>query len=305
MPNDFIDDPKEVETLLLEDESKLTPSDRELNEHDSDNEHKKIKRTKSVNWKYLVGALFAIVLCGGGYYSYSIGLFDQVDSVWPQAREGIPTTPAWQIAIRELKAAHRETAQQNQRALSELHQKNLSLEGQLNSVVSLVESLSNQNFELRNANSAISAELNQLVNRLDGLSYRISNQSGSVVQFDSTHIDTQIAKLKQDIERLSDNSGWYHNRIEKLEKQSIATPSKKLSTATVVAQARTPVKTLVPYTLVGIPNERLAFVANRVTKERIRIVVGRDLPKCGKVEVINVKLATVQTKNCMIKQEDI
>lgn len=111
-----------------------------------------------------------------------------------------------------------------------------------------------------------------------------------------------IAEMSKRLETLEKNSGWYHNRLSKLEGNPVPT-SKKSRTAESVSQGsevrRVELKSQSAWTVNGA-SENLAFIQNIHTGKRLRVTRGFDIPGCGQVTDISPANQKVTTTTCVI-----
>jgi hypothetical protein len=120
------------------------------------------------------------------------------------------------------------------------------------------------------------------------------------IRNDSEEQKLQIALMQENIDKFKKNSGWYHNRISKLEgnplKTAQSTNTKANSTSDV---RRVEMKAQSAWSVNGA-SENLAFIQNIHSGKRLRVTRGFDVPGCGQVTDISPADQKVTTTTCVI-----
>lgn len=111
----------------------------------------------------------------------------------------------------------------------------------------------------------------------------------------------QMLVMAKKVEKISKNTGWYHNRITKLEGKKV--PSKKRT----VVKAKQPLEvrrlelnSKTKWRVKGAA-EKVAFITSKEHSRPIRVTVGYDIPGCGLVTEISAADQRVNTTSCIIE----
>ena len=127
------------------------------------------------------------------------------------------------------------------------------------------------------------------------------NNTLEQLKVESEEQNKRIGSIAADLEKLNKNSGWYHNRIAKLEgNSSTKLPANKQSNEQVVQKTkRLEMKAESMWSVNGA-SENLAFIQNIQSGKRLRVTRGFDIPGCGQVTDINPSDQKVTTITCVI-----
>lgn len=120
------------------------------------------------------------------------------------------------------------------------------------------------------------------------------------IRNDSEEQKIRIGLMQEDLDKLKKNSGWYHNRISKLEGNpvKVAQSTKAKSNSTSDAR-RVEMKAQSAWSVNGA-SENLAFIQNIHSGKRLRVTRGFDVPGCGQVTDISPADQKVTTTTCVI-----
>lgn len=118
-------------------------------------------------------------------------------------------------------------------------------------------------------------------------------------------MQSQVLSLVKKVDKVSKNSGWYHNRISKLEGKDVPFKRKKVTKA-----KKQPMQVPRPLTVrrlelnktsewrVKGAAEKVAFITSKNHSRPIRVTLGYDIPGCGLVTGISAADQRVYTTSC-------
>jgi hypothetical protein len=120
------------------------------------------------------------------------------------------------------------------------------------------------------------------------------------IRIDSEEQKSQIVSMQKNIDKFQKNSGWYHNRISRLEGNPLKTTQSKKENANVTSDVRrVEMKAQSAWSVNGA-SDNLAFIENIHSGKRLRITRGFDVPGCGQVTDISPSDQKVTTTTCVI-----
>lgn len=119
---------------------------------------------------------------------------------------------------------------------------------------------------------------------------------------ESSQQRSMIAKMQDELEKLKKNSGWYHNRLKKLEEAPAPVgqqkqPAQVASKSTDARRVELKNKSL---WVVNGASETIAFLTHTESGQRLRVTRGFDIPGCGQVMDIDPGAQKVNTASCVI-----
>ncbi|MFA0809414.1 hypothetical protein [Microbulbifer epialgicus] len=101
-----------------------------------------------------------------------------------------------------------------------------------------------------------------------------------------------VISMTKRLDKLEKNSGWYHNRISKLEGDPVSTKES-------IKVHRLEVQTESMWS-VNAASENVAFIRNINTGKPLRVTRGFNIPGCGSVTDIRPETRKVITTSCVI-----
>lgn len=111
----------------------------------------------------------------------------------------------------------------------------------------------------------------------------------------------KLESLQKVLGELKRNSGWYHNRITKLEINGIVAKGAGVSTNSKSTEVRRLKLESQPSWFVNGASGNLAFIKNKHTGKSLRITRGFNIPGCGQVTDIDPAAQKVVTTSCVIR----
>ena len=243
---------------------------------------------------YILLVLTGLLISGGNYYLQVRSLDENVST----NIQGIPVVEdTYDVLTHEYHSMTAAMLLTNYPTREELHNELSRVRGadvskeELSIFLLSVERNARDLAQLKSRRSSRVA-FSEIQKAISGIQFLVENIINS-----SEEDRRQITRIQDDLNKLQKNSGWYHNRISKLERNPVKVVASKSSSA---SKARRVEMKVEPAWTVNGASENLAFIQNIFSGKRLRVTRGFDIPGCGQVIAINPQAQKVSTTSCII-----
>lgn len=254
---------------------------------------------------------------------------NQVDS-WLSDSGTMPTLfngqvkdPLWQVRLNELSDKTLQTSQANSSRIASVENGMNQVAGSAAMSREAIAMIQETNIQVGQMNiilNGVVARVGQLENDLMEVAVSKQTEDLTPIKDALNGLTSELQSLTEVVTTNQKNSGWYANRISKLEGwvDTQVTPTVSLaqrvlnpnSSSTTVSNA--PVGNSSNIELVerngwvlraASSQSNVAWILNTVTNEKLRVTKGKVIPRCGKVTSISSSSGIVKTAMCEIKRD--